>query len=153
MGITITRHFFDFDPEDCSEILRLRRMDQGEDLRVIHIVGSREHFAGVDPGLDLLLLEVLDERLDPELTHTEGILEDDPLEFPLLQGFDQGLARIESHELDNLLPREVRTLSWPHPLNRSTASSRQGHQDKGQQTVRGATVIHEVSPRWIHRLK
>ena len=102
--MTITRHFFVLVPDRLPSA----RFSALAGWSSVAMSGS-SIFSGVtivSPveilGLDLLLLEMLDQRLDPELAHPIGVLDDDPLELALLQGIDQRRTRIEPHEVDSL---------------------------------------------------
>ena len=85
-----------------ARVLDLRRMDQLGDLGIVHVLGSDQRLARRDLGLDRLLLEVLDQRLDAQLTHLERILDHQSLDLPLAQGVDQRLAGVEADEDDAL---------------------------------------------------
>ena len=99
LGITITRHFF-FSPVDPASA----RFSACGGWSSSAIAGSFM-FSGVTSvspveilAGDLLLLEVIDERLDPELTHPVGVLDDEALELSLLERVDQRLAGVEADE-------------------------------------------------------
>ena len=104
LGITITRHFFDFGSREAgfARILDLWRMNQLGDLGIVHVFGSHQHLAGRDLWFDRLFLEVLDHRLDGELAHPQRILDDQPLDLPLPHRVDEGLAGVETDEDDAL---------------------------------------------------
>src|SRR6185503_9019155 len=65
------------------------RMNEFLHPGLIHVLFRRDCDTGVDPALDLLALDVCDERLDGEVAHLHRILEDEPVERALLQTFDE----------------------------------------------------------------
>ena len=77
-------------------------MNQLGDLGIVHVFGRDQHLARRDLRFDRLFLEVLDHRLDGELTHSQRVLDDQALDFPLPHRVDQGLAGVETDK-DNAL--------------------------------------------------
>src|SRR5262245_14710767 len=74
------------------QILLQRRVEQLLRLGGIEVGGRDQRDAGVDPLLDLLAEEVIDDGLHPEVAHAKRILQDHAVELLLPHGLHEDLA-------------------------------------------------------------
>src|SRR4029453_5942165 len=76
-------------------------------IRSVHPIGRHELDAGIDPTLYRLSTNVRPERLDPEVAHLDGVLNDQSIDLAGAQSLHEVLRGVEADEANLACPPVV----------------------------------------------